>query len=312
MKVVGLMEHGGPEVLKVYETDDVHAGPGQIRIANKAAAVSPTDVVGRDGMRAEQQKAFPPPWVPGMDAAGVIDEIGPNVNTDLKVGDNVMAMVVPEGQHGGYASSIVLNQSAVVPTPTSLSHAEASSLPMNTLTARLSLDLLDLKEGQTIAVTGGPGAYGGYVIELAKLEGLTVIADSKPDDEDLLRSLGVDIIIPRGEGFADRVREHFPEGVDGIADGALLNELAIPAVKNGGSFTSIRGFKGEPQRDISFTATWVTKYNEDFNKLDQIRQQVNAGKITPRVAGTVRPEEAHLAHERLEAGGSRGRWVIEF
>ena len=183
---------------------------------------------------------------------------------------------------------------------------------MNTLTARLSLDLLDLKEGQTIAVTGGPGAYGGYVIELAKLEGLTVIADSKPDDEDLLRSLGVDIIIPRGEGFADRVREHFPEGVDGIADGALLNELAIPAVKNGGAFTSIRGFKGEPQRDISFTATWVTKYNEDFKKLDQIRQQVNEGKITPRVAGTVRPEEARLAHERLEAGGSRGRWVIEF
>ena len=116
----------------------------------------------------------------------------------------------------------------------------------------------------------------------------------------------------RGEGFADRVREYFPEGVDGIADGALLNELAIPAVKNGGAFTSIRGFKGEPQRDISFTATWVTKYNEDFKKLDQIRQQVNEGKITPRVAGTVRPEEAHLAHERLEAGGSRGRWVIEF
>ena len=55
MKVVGLMEHGGPEVLKVYETEDVHAGPGQIRIANKAAAVSPTDVVGRNGMRAEQQ-----------------------------------------------------------------------------------------------------------------------------------------------------------------------------------------------------------------------------------------------------------------
>ena len=64
MKVVGLMEHGGPEVLKVYETEDVHAGPGQIRIANKAAAVSPTDVVGRNGMRAEQQKPSrrPGPW----------------------------------------------------------------------------------------------------------------------------------------------------------------------------------------------------------------------------------------------------------
>ena len=312
MQVVGLMEHGGPEVLKVYEAKDVHAGPGQIRISNKAAAVNPTDVVGRNGMRAEQQKEFPPPWVPGMDAAGLIDEIGPDVESELKLGDRVMAMVVPQGQHGGYASSIVLNQNAVVLAPASFTHAETASLPMNTLTARLSLDLLALKRGQTLAVTGGPGAYGGYVIELAKSEGITVIADAKPEDEELLKKLGVDIIISRGDGFAERVREHFPEGVDGIADGALLNELAIPAVKDGGSFTSIRGFKGDPQRNIDFTTTWVTTYNEDFQKLDKIRQLVNEGKVTPRVAGVVSPEEAYLAHQRLEAGGSRGRWIIEF
>lgn len=312
MQVVGLMEHGGPEVLKVYETEDVHAGPGQIRILNQAAAVNPTDVVGRNGMRAAQQEAFPPPWVPGMDAAGIVDEIGPGVTTKLKPGDRVMAMVVPQGQHGGYASSIVLNQHAVVPAPLSLTHAQTASLPMNTLTARLSLDLLQLAPGQTLAVTGGPGAYGGYVIELAKNAGITVIADAKPEDEELLRKLGVDLVIPRGEGFADRVREHFPEGVDGMADGALLNEAAIPAVKNGGSFTSIRGFKGEPQRDIDFTTTWVTTYNEDFQRLDKIRQLVNEGKITPRVAGTVSPKDAYMAHQKLEAGGSRGRWIIEF
>lgn len=312
MKVVGMMAHGGPEVLKVYETEEVHAGPGQIRIANKAAAVNPTDLVARSGVYADRQNAFSPPWVPGMDAAGIVDEIGPGVVTDIALGDRVMAMVVPQGQHGAYASSIVLNQDAVVPAPASLSHAETASLPMNTLTARLSLDLLKLQTGQTLAVTGGPGAYGGYVIELAKTEGITVIADAKPDDEALLKKLGVDIIVPRGQGFAERVREHFPQGVDGVADGALLNELAIPAVKDGGAFTSIRGFKGKPQRDIEFTATWVTRYNDDFPKLDQIRQLVDAGKVTPRVAGVVSPEEAYLAHERLEAGGSRGRWIIEF
>jgi len=312
MQVVGLMEHGGPEVLKAYETEDVHAGPGQIRIANKAAAVNPTDVVARSGLFADRQKGYEPPWVPGMDAAGIVDEIGPDVASTLKVGDHVMAMVVPQGQHGGYASSIVLNENAVVPAPASLTHAEAASLPMNSLTARLSLDLLALESGQNLAVTGGPGAYGGYVIELAKSEGITVIADAKSEDEALLKKLGVDIIIPRGEGFAERVREHFPNGVDGIADGALLNELAIPAVKDGGSFTSIRGFKGDPQRDIDFTATWVTTYNEDFQRLDQIRRLVEAGKVTPRVAGTVSPKDAYLAHEKLEAGGSRGRWIIEF
>ena len=312
MQVVGFMEHGGPEVLKAYDTEDVHAGPGQIRIANKAAAVNPTDIVARSGMFAERQKGFAPPWVPGMDAAGIVDEVGPDVASTLKVGDHVMAMVVPQGQHGGYASSIVLNESAVVPAPASLTHAEAASLPMNSLTARLSLDLLALNSGQTLAVTGGPGAYGGYVIELAKSAGINVIADAKPEDDALLKKLGVDIIIPRGDGFAERIREHFPDGVDGIADGALLNELAIPAVKDGGSFTSIRGFKGDPQRDIDFTATWVTQYNEDFQRLDQIRALVEAGKVTPRVAGTVSPQNAHLAHEKLEAGGSRGRWIIEF
>ena len=312
MKVVGLMEYGGPEVLKVYETEEVHAGPGQIRISNKAAAVNPTDVVTRSGVLAARHEGVPPPWVPGMDAAGIVDEIGPEVVTDVKLGDRVMAMVVPQGQHGGYASSIVLNRNAVVPAPASLTHAEAATLPMNALTARLSLDLLKLYSGQTLAVTGGPGAYGGYVIELAKSEGITVIADAKADDEAQLKRLGADIVIPRGEGFAERVREHFPQGVDGIADGALLNESAIPAVKDGGAFTSIRGFKGKPQRDIEFTATWVTKYNDDFQRLDQIRQLVNEGKVTPRVAGVLSPQDAHLGHERLEAGGSRGRWVIEF
>ena len=223
-----------------------------------------------------------------------------------------MAMVVPQGQHGGYASSIVLNQNAVVPAPASLTYAETASLPMNTLTARLSLDLLKLREGQTLAVTGGPGAYGGYVIELAKSEGITVIADANSEDEELLKKLGADIVIPRGDGFAEKVREHFPNGVDGVADGALLNELAIPAVKDGGSFTSIRGFRGDPQRNIEFTTTWVTTYNEDFQRLDKIRQLVNEGKVTPRVAGVVSPADAYLAHQRLEAGGSRGRWIIEF
>lgn len=92
------------------------------------------------------------------------------------------------------------------------------------------------------------------------------------------------------------MREDFSDGVDGIADVALLNELAVPAVKEGGSFTSIRGFKGEPQREIDFTTTWVTRYNEDFQRLDKIRQLVNEGKVTPRVAGVVSPGDAYLEH----------------
>ena len=183
---------------------------------------------------------------------------------------------------------------------------------MNALTARLSLDLLGLKSGQVIAVTGGPGAYGGYVIQLAKADGLTVIADSSEADRALMESLGVDVVIERGEGFAEKVRGEFPDGVDGLADGALLNELAIDAVRDGGNFTAIRGFKGEEQRGIEFTATWVTRYDGEYEKLDRLRRQVEAGELALRVADTVPPERAAVAHERLEAGGTRGRMVIEF
>tara|TARA_B100001250_G_C19712810_1_gene749989 strand:+ start:173 stop:1114 length:942 start_codon:yes stop_codon:yes gene_type:complete len=312
MRAVGLFEHGGPEVLQVVDLPSVDAGPGQVRIRNYAAAVNPTDIVGRNGMRAEIQKKDPPPYVPGMDAAGVVDQIGEGVETGIEIGDRVMAMVVPRASHGAYREQIVLDQRAVVKAPAGASHAEACTLPMNGLTARLSLDLLDLSPGQVIAVTGGPGAYGGYVIQLAKADGLTVIADAGESDRSLLEALGADVIIDRGEGFVEKIREHFPDGVDGLADGALLNELAIGAVKNGGGFTAIRGYKGEEQRDIKFTATWVTRYDGEYEKLDRLREQAESGEVTLRVAETVSPENAALAHERLEGGGTRGRMVIEF
>ena len=312
MKAVGIMTHGGPEALEVLEVPDQDAGEGQIRIRNFAASVNPVDVSVRNGSMAEMQKINPPPYVPGMDAAGVIDQIGGDVETDLKVGDSVMAMVVPNGIHGAYKEYIVLDQNAVVKAPEGTSHIQASTLPMNSLTARLSLDLLGLNKGQVLAVTGSPGAYGGFVVQLAKADGLTVIADANDSDRSLLESLGVDIIIPRGDGFAERIRQEFPDGVDGIADGALLNDAAIEAVKDGGSFTSVRGFKGEPQRDIDFTATWVTAYDCKKDKLETLCEQTESGVLTLRVADSVTMENAAEAHKKLEAGGTRGRMVIEF
>jgi NADPH:quinone reductase-like Zn-dependent oxidoreductase len=306
------MKHGGPEALEVLEVPDINVGPGQIRIRNFAASVNPVDVSVRNGSMAQMQKVNPPPYIPGMDAAGIIDQIGEDVKTDLKVGDSVMAMVVPNGDHGAYKENIVLDQNAVVKAPKNTTHIQASTLPMNSLTARLSLDLLDLSKGQVLAVTGSPGAYGGFVVQLAKADGLTVIADSNDSDRSLLESLGVDIIIPRGEGFAERIRQEFPDGVDGMADGALLNEAAIEAVKDGGSFTSVRGFKGEPQRDIDFTATWVTAYDCKKDKLETLCKQAESGVLTLRVADSVKMENAAEAHKKLEAGGTRGRMIIEF
>ncbi len=312
MRAVGYLKYGGPEVLGTHELPEVHAGPGQVRIRNHAATVNPADIMFRSGMLAEAQKGMNPPYVPGMEASGVVDEVGEGVTTGVKVGDAVIALVDPHRGHGAYRERIAIDAKSVVPAPSGKTFVEACTLPMNGMTARRSLDLLNLSPGQTLAVTGAAGAYGGYVIQLAKAEGLVVIADASEKDEQLVESLGADIVVRRGDDVATRIREHFPEGVDGLADGAVLNERVIPAVRDGGAFTSVRGFEGEPQRNIRFFKTFVFEYYGRFDKFDRLRQQVEDGTLTLRLAATYPMDKALEAHRRLEAGGTRGRLVIEF
>ena len=311
MRVVGVMEFGGPEALQVYDVPEKHAGAGEVRVAVRAAAVNPTDTYTRNGARAEMLKAFPPPYVPGMDIAGVVDEVGDGVTT-VNVGDAVMGIVVPSGSHGGYSESIVLPAGSVTRAPRGVSHSEACTLPMNGLTARLSLDQLALSPGDTLAVTGAAGTYGGYVVQLAKADGLRVIADASEKDEELVRSLGADVVVRRGPDVAIRIREHAPNGVDGLADGSVQNDEIVAAVKDGGAIATVRGWKSELERGITLHETWVRDYAQSWDKLDRLREQAEQGLLSLRVARTFPCEQAGEAHALLQAGGTRGRFVIEF
>jgi NADPH:quinone reductase len=311
MRAVGVMEFGGPEALQVVELPEGHAGPGEVRVRVRAAAVNPTDTYTRNGARAEMLRAAgPPPYIPGMDVAGVVDEVGDGVD-HVSVGDAVMGIVVPKGSHGGYSELLVLPGDSVVPVPAGASFPEAASVPMNALTARLALDLLALPPGSTLAVTGAAGAFGGYAVELAKADGLTVIADASDADHDLVASLGADVVVRRGDDVAERIRAAVPGGVDGLADGSVQNALLLPALRDGGGFATVRAWAGPAERGITVHPVWVREYGRNRAALDRIRQQVEAGQVTMRVARTFPPEEAAEAHRLLEAGGVRGRLVIE-
>lgn len=309
MKAVGLSEFGGPEVLKLLDVPETHAGRGEVRIRVHASTVNPTDTYLRKGARAEMLRNVPPPYVPGMDVAGIVDEIGPDTATGLAVGDAVMAMVVNHASHGGYRESIVLSADAVVRVPAGKSLVEAATLPMNGLTARQSLDQLALRPGQTLAVTGAAGCYGGYVVQIAKAEGLRVVADASAADEALVRSLGADIVVPRGDDVAAAIRRAVPQGVDGLADGSFQSGQAVGAVRDGGAFASVRGWRGD-ERGIVFHRTSVRDYDHRADLLDRLRRQVEAGEITLRVAATYPAAQAAEAHRRLEAKGTRGRLVL--
>jgi NADPH:quinone reductase len=307
-----MTEFGGPEVLHIVELPDPQAGPGELRIRVHAAVVNPTDTGLRAGARASQLKDIPPPYVPGMDAAGELDQIGPGVSTDLRIGDHVMAIVVPQGSHGAYAELLVVPAESVTKVPAGATDAEAATLPMNGLTTRQALDMLDLAPGQTLAVTGAAGAVGGYAVQLGKTEGLRVIADASAQDEALVKQLGADVVVPRGPEFAARVREVLPDGADGLIDAALLNELAVAAVRDGGGIATVRGYTGGPERGISFHPVAVRNYAREHGKLDRLRRLAETGQVTLRVARVLPAERAAEAHRILEAGGTRGRLVLEF
>lgn len=313
MRVVGLTRFGGPEVLRVFEVPEPEPEVGEVRIRVHAAAVNPTDTGFRSGATRSRFEGRPGPYVPGMDAAGVVDAIGPNTDTPLRIGDPVVALVVPYGPRGGaYAEQIVIPAASAVRAPGGADLAHASSFLMNALTARLALDDLGIPRGGTVAVTGAAGALGGFSIQLAKADGLTVVADASQADEGLVAGLGADAVVRRGDDAAARIRAVVPKGVDGVIDGAMLHEHVLPAARDGGGLAVIRGWEGPTERGITLHPIWVRRAATDTNRLIALRDQAEAGTITMRVAHVLPADQAAEAHRRLEAGGVRGRIVLDF
>src|SRR3954447_22192241 len=311
MRAAGVTEFGGPEALHIVDVPEEHAGPGEVRLRGTAAALNPTDTYLVLGAYADRDPVKAPPWVPGMDVAGVVDEVGDGVE-HVTVGEVAMGVVVPTGAHGGYRESLVLPADSVVRAPKNATDVEAATLPMNGLTAGFSPELMGLRPGQVLAVTGAAGAYGGYVVQLAKAEGLTVVADAAEADEQLVRDLGADVVVRRGDDVAARIREHFPDGVDGLANGAVQDALVLPAVRDGGAVATVRGYRGDAQRGLRFFPTLFRTVARARAALDRLRQQAEDGIVTLRVARTFPAAEASEAHLLLARGGIRGRLVLTF
>ncbi len=310
MRAVAITAPGGPEVLTVIERDVRAPGPGEVRLAVRAAAVNPTDIGLREHGAGD---GLEPPWIPGMDAAGVVESVGEGV-TRLAPGDEVMAALTPRRPEGGaQAEQVVVPAVSVVAIPDGASMAQAATLPMNGLTAMLALDLLALDPGDLLAVTGGPGLLASYVIPLATERGLRVVADARPEDEALVRSFGADAVLPRGEDFARALRDVEATGARGLVDTALLRAAAFPALADEGRMAVVRGWDDTPApRGITVRPVWVRTVLERTDWLEHLRDRASSGRLALRVAAEHPPQDAARAHEIMDAGGLRGRGVIVF
>lgn len=310
MRAIGVTEFGGPEKLQVLEVPEPHPGHGEVRIRVHAATVNPTDTGLRSGAYGERLGERPGPWVPGADVAGVVSEVG--AGSTWQVGDRVAAIVVPTGPHGGgYADEVLVPATSVVRLPESIDLVAGSTLLMNGLTARLALDAMALDPDATLAVTGAAGAFGGYVVQLAKADGLRVVADAAPQDEELVRNLGADEVVARGDGVAARIREVVPNGVAGLTDGAVQDGAVLPALRDGGTLTTVRGWSGPSERGIEVHPVMVFGSAERTDLLERLVAQAEDGALTLRVARTFPVAEAAAAHRMLEGGGVRGRIVLD-
>jgi NADPH:quinone reductase-like Zn-dependent oxidoreductase len=303
MRAIVVRRFGGPEVLEAVDVPVPEPGPGQVRVQVTAAAVNPVDLATRAGILTTAG-VIPPREVLGLgwDVAGVVDAVGEPAG--FRVGDAVLGLrdriAAPLG---AYAEQIVLDASAVAPAPAGVSPVEAATLPLNALTAAQALDLVETTG--TVLVTGAAGAVGGHAVALAHARKLNVVAVASEADEAAVREFGADRFVPRGPDLADRVRALVPGGVDAVLDTALLGLDALDAVRGGGEFVAFAaGAAPIPLRGIRVRHVWIRADGERLAGL------AAAGILRPRVAGVLPLSRAAEAHERLAAGGLRGRLVL--
>ena len=196
MRALQFTTYGGPEVLEWAEAPEPHPGPGQIRVAVRAASVNPLDWKIFSGALAGGAPLDGTGYL-GFDAAGVVDEVGEGV-TGISVGDDVLG----RGQHT-QAEYAVLDAWAV--KPSSVDWAVAAAAGVAGETGERGLRLLGVRSGDTVFVDGGAGGVGAVAVQMAVARGARVIASAGAANHDYLREIGATPVL-YGDGVADRVR----------------------------------------------------------------------------------------------------------
>ncbi len=226
-KAVGYSEYGGPEVLRIVDVPEPHAGPGEVRVAVRAAGLNPFDYKVRRGGYIPNHQL---PALQGAEFAGVIDEVGPAAEDaeapGWAVGDEVLGWI----SRGAQAEYVVVPHTHVAAKPAGLDWGVASAIGLVANTAKRAVDSLALGPGDTVLVTAATGGVGIMTVQLAKATGATVIGTASQANHEFLRGLGV-IPVAYGDGELERLRAAAPSGytaaLDNIGGSAIRTALAL-------------------------------------------------------------------------------------
>ena len=313
-------ETGGPEVLKWEEVEVGEPGPGQIRLRQEAAGLNFIDVYHRTGLYPQ-----PLPFTPGVEGAGVVEAVGPDV-TGVKVGDRVAY----GGPVGGYADVRLIPADRVVALPDAISFEQAAGMMLRGMTAHMLLRRVhEVKAGETILVHAAAGGVGLMLCQWAKALGASVIGTVGSDEKAALaRAHGCDhpIVYTRQDFVAEVARitsgAKVPVVYDGVGRDTFMKSLDCLARRGtmasfGNSSGTVDPFQpGILAQKGSLFLTRPTLYDYTFDRADlevaaaELFDIVGSGKVRIKIGQRFPLADAAEAHRALEARKTTGSTVL--
>jgi len=166
MKAIQVVDYGGPEVAKVRTAEAPSRNTGEVVVRVVASSINPVDIKHMTPNTIQKISQFP--VVLGWDVTGVVMEADPN--SDFKTGDRVIAM----HPQGSWQQILTIAEDELVKLPDAIDFVSGASIPLASVTALQALEKLQLKQGETLLVTGATGSVGGYAVQIAKQKGIPV------------------------------------------------------------------------------------------------------------------------------------------
>ena len=323
MRALVCKEYGPPENLVIEEWDDPEPGPGQLLVDVAAAGINFPDVLSIAG---KYQVRTPPPFIPGIEAAGTVAAIGDSVSR-YSVGDNVI--IATRGS--AFAEKCVADEVTTMPLPPQLDFVQGAGFAVTYGTSYHALkQSADLRPGETVLVLGAAGGVGIAAVELAKAMGARVIAGASSDEKlEFARSAGADELINYSTmPLKEPVKELTGgEGADVVYDpvGGELAQQAFRATAWHGRYLVIGFASGRiPEFPVNIAllkeasiigvwwGTWMAKNpGLQIQNMQELAALLAQGKINPTVTESRALEDFAEAFNAITERRARGKVVLQ-